>query len=57
MIEFILNGKTKKKSNIYKDLMEMPEKFVLTMEVENSDEIVVRVKRKDDYKSRNNQLL
>lgn len=47
MIEFLLNGKSKKKENIYKDVMQNPEKFILTMEVENGEEIVIKVKRKE----------
>ena len=48
MIDFILNGKSKKKSNIYKDVMEHPEKYIWTRTVEDNEEkeIVVRIKKK-----------
>lgn len=47
MIEWILNGKSKKKkTSIYKDVMDNPEKYILTMMVDDTNEIVIRVRKK-----------
>lgn len=57
MLSLLLDKKSKiKKASIYKDIIDNPEKYILTLEVEknkesaNEKEVVIRIKKKTSQK-------